>query len=150
MAQSLSNILIHMIFSTKNREPVILPEIAQQLYSYMSATAREYGSYVHEIGGVEDHVHILLSLPRTISVSELVENIKKTSSKWIKTKGNVYTAFAWQGGYGAFSIGQSGYENLRTYIQTQKDHHKKISFQEEYRMFLKKYGVPYDEKYLWD
>ncbi len=150
MAQSLSNILIHIIFSTKKRQPIIKSEIIQELHSYMVGIAYTYEAKVHEIGGVEDHVHLLISLPRTLSLSQLIENIKKGSSKWIKTKGNLYIDFAWQSGYGAFSIGQSAYENLRKYIQTQKEHHKKISFQDEYRAFLKKYDINYDEKYLWD
>lgn len=150
MAQSLANILIHIIFSTKKRQPMILQEIMQELYSYMAGIARTYESQVHEIGGVEDHVHILVSLPRTLPLSKLVEDIKKGSSKWIKTKGSLYADFAWQNGYAAFSIGQSGYEDLRKYIQTQKDHHKNLSFQDEYRAFLKKYQIAYDEKYVWD
>lgn len=150
MAQSLANILIHIIFSTKMRQPLILPDVNQELYSYMIGIARAHESKVHEIGGIEDHVHLLVSLPRTITLSKLVEEIKKGSSKWIKTQGNQYIDFAWQNGYGAFSIGQSGYENLREYIRTQKDHHKKISFQDEYRTFLNKYLIAYDEKYLWD
>lgn len=150
MAQSLANILIHIIFSTKNRQPLILTEITQELYPYMIGIAREHESLVHEIGGVEDHVHILASLPRTLSLSKLIEEIKKGSSKWIKTKGNLYNDFAWQKGYGAFSIGQSAYDSLRKYIRMQKDHHKKISFQDEYRAFLKRYQIEYDEKYVWD
>jgi putative transposase len=95
-------------------------------------------------------VHLLVSLPRTLPLSKLIEDIKKGSSKWIKTKGNLYADFAWQNGYGAFSIGQSTYEDLRKYIQTQKEHHKNISFQDEYRAFLKKYRIAYEEKYVWD
>ena len=129
---------------------MILPEITQELYSYIAGIARAQESQIHEIGGIEDHVHLLISLPRTRTVSKLIEEIKKGSSKWIKTKGSLYTNFAWQDGYGAFSIGQSTYENLRKYTQTQKDHHKSISFQDEYRTFLKKYCIAYDEKYLWD
>jgi len=129
---------------------MILPEIIQELYSYMAGIARIHESQVHEIGGIEDHVHLLVSLARTLPLSKLIEDIKKGSSKWIKTKGNLYTDFAWQNGYGAFSIDQSAYEDLRKYIQTQKDHHKNISFQDEYRAFLKKYHVVYDEKYVWD
>ena len=150
MSQSLAQILIHIIFSTKKRQRLILPEITQELYSYMVGTALAHESQVHEIGGVEDHVHLLISLPRTLPLSKLVEEIKRGSSKWIKTKGKPYYDFAWQNGYGAFSIGQSGYEGLRKYIQTQKDHHKSISFQDEYRAFLNKYRVTYDEKYVWD
>jgi putative transposase len=150
MAQSLANILIHIIFSTKKRQSLILPEIIQELYSYMVGVARSHNSQVHEIGGIEDHVHLLVSLPRTLPLSKLIEEIKKSSSKWVKTKGSLYTEFAWQNGYGAFSIGQSAYDDLRKYIQTQKDHHKNISFQDEYRAFLKKYHISYDEKYVWD
>jgi REP element-mobilizing transposase RayT len=150
MAQSLANILIHIIFSTKKRQPMILPEVMQELYSYITGIARTHGSHVHEIGGIEDHIHLLISLPRTLPLSKLIEDIKKGSSKWIKTKGKLYTDFAWQNGYGAFSIGQSAYEDLRKYIQTQKEHHKSISFQGEYRIFLKKYCISYDEKYVWD
>jgi REP element-mobilizing transposase RayT len=150
MGQSLCSILIHVIFSTKKRQPTITPEIAQELYSYMAGIARTHDSHVHEIGGIEDHVHLLISLPRTLSLSKLIEEIKKGSSKWIKTKGNPYIDFGWQNGYGAFSIGQSAYEDLRKYIQTQKDHHKNISFQDEYRLFLRKYGVVYEEKYVWE
>lgn len=150
MPQSLANILIHIVFSTKQRQSMIVPEITQELYSYIVGIAQTHQVHVHEIGGVEDHVHLLIALPRTLSLSRLVEDIKKGSSKWIKTKGNEYAGFAWQSGYGAFSIGQSGYEKLRRYIQTQKEHHKKISFQDEYRVFLKKYQIEYDEKYVWD
>jgi putative transposase len=150
MSQSLSNILIHIIFSTKNRESLIYPEIMEQLHSYLAGIAKSYGSFVHEIGGVEDHVHLLVTLPRTLTVSKLIEEIKKGSSKWVKTNGEQYANFAWQNGYGAFSIGQSVYDEVRNYIQKQKEHHEKVSFQDEYRAFLNKYRVHYDEKYMWD
>ena len=150
MSQFLANILVHIIFSTKNRQATILPEVMQDLHSYISGIARTHESLVHEIGGIEDHVHLLVSLPRTLALSKLIEEIKKGSSKWIKTKGNLYVDFAWQNGYGAFSIGQSAYEDLRKYIQNQRDHHKRISFQDEFRTFLKKYRIAYDEKYVWD
>lgn len=150
MAQSLAKILIHIIFSTKKRQPMISPEIIQELHSYIAGITRAHDSEVHEIGGIEDHVHLLISLPRTLPLSKLIEEIKKGSSKWIKTKGNLYDHFAWQNGYGAFSIGQSVYEDLRKYIQTQKEHHKTITFEDEFRTFLKKYHIAYDEKYVWD
>jgi len=150
MSQSLANILLHIIFSTKKRQAFIQTDIISELHLYMAGIASSYKSHVHEIGGVEDHVHMLVSLPRTLAVSQLVEEIKKGSSKWIKTKEGQYKEFAWQGGYGAFSIGQSNYDNLREYIRNQQEHHKKMTFQEEYRSFLKKYRVGYDEKYVWD
>ena len=102
MSQSLSSILVHIIFSTKNRQALIKPDITQDLYSYMTGIARAHNTLVHEIGGVEDHVHLLVSLHRTLALSKLIEEIKKGSSKWIKTKGQ-YVDFAWQNGYGAFS-----------------------------------------------
>lgn len=150
MSQSLSSILIHIIFSTRKRQPFIFPEISEDLHLYIAAIARAHNTFIHEIGGVEDHVHLLISLPRDLTVSKLVEEMKKSSSRWMKTKGKESLDFAWQKGYGAFSIGQSSYEDLRAYIQNQKEHHKKISFQEEYRIFLQKYSVSYDEKYVWD
>ena len=149
MAQSLTNLLTHVIFSTKDRRPFIRSEIEQNLYHYLAATARSYKSIVHKIGGIEDHVHILLTLPKAISLSKLVEELKKGSSKWIKTNGRYYEKFAWQNGYGAFSIGQSNITALTKYIQNQHTHHKKISFKEEYELFLKRYCVSFDEKYLW-
>ena len=127
MSQSLASILIHIIFSTKKRQSLILPEVMEDLHYYMAGIARAHDSPVHEIGGVEDHVHLLVSLPRTLPLSQLIEEVKKGSSKWIKTKGKPYIDFAWQNGYGAFSIGQSTYGTLRKYIQNQREFHKKIS-----------------------
>ena len=117
MGQSLSCIYIHLVFSTKNRKAFINKEIQKPLYQYMAGTARAYESHVHEIGGVEDHVHILLTLPKIIAICKLTEEIKKSSSKWIKTQGAEYRSFSWQNGYGSLSIGKSGYDNLRKYIQ---------------------------------
>src|SRR5439155_18151072 len=97
-----------------------------------------------------EHVHILFRLGRTISMAKPVEEIKGGSSKWIKSKGVEYGDFYWQNGYGAFSIGQSGVEQLKTYIAQQKEHHRRMTFQEEFRIFLKKYGIEYDERYVWD
>ena len=150
MPQSLSNILIHLIFSTKLRHPYISKDIQKELYDYMAGIAKAYHVFVHEIGGIEDHVHILISLPRVLTVSKFIEELKKGPSKWIKTKSTQYEKFAWQRGHGAFSIGRSGYERLRQYIQKQKDHHKKVSFQDEYRSFLNKYKIDFDEAYVWD
>jgi REP element-mobilizing transposase RayT len=107
-------------------------------------------SYVYEIGGIEDHVHMLLSLPCTICLAKLVELIKKDSSKWLKTKSPSFQFFAWQNGYGAFSVSASNIEVVRKYILEQEMHHKKTKFQEEFLMFLKKTNISFDEKYLWD
>jgi len=104
----------------------------------------------HKVGGADDHIHIACSLSRTITIAKLIEEIKTSSSKWIKTKGNKFGMFAWQGGYGAFSIGQSQLDDLRGYIANQRQHHERVSFQDEFRKLCEKYGVPIDERYVWD
>ncbi len=139
-----------MIFSTKNRAPLIEPEIEGELYPYLASICRACDSPTHAVGGIEDHVHITLTLGRTITVAKLLAEIKGSSSKWIKTKGPQYAGFAWQNGYGAFSIGQSQLPAMKRYIANQKEHHRHRTFQEEFREFLKRYQVAYDERYVWD
>lgn len=150
MGQSLSNVLLHIVFSTKNRVPLIDPEIETELYAYLITILASYGSYVHQIGGTCDHLHLFLTLPRTHAISDILEGVKKGASKWMKTKGEKYQGFAWQKGYGVFSVSVIHHESLKAYIVNQKEHHKKISFQDEYRKLLKQNNVPYDEKYVWD
>jgi REP element-mobilizing transposase RayT len=150
MPQSLSSILIHLVFSTKNREPFITPAIETELHPYMAKIFRELKSPSLAIDGTTDHLHILFSLGRVIKVADLVEEVKIESSKWIKTKGREFRNFHWQRGYGAFSIGQSNVKALKIYIRNQKQHHQLITFQDEYRKFLKAYGIQYDERYVWD
>ena len=150
MPQSLSSILIHLIFSTKNREPFISEVIEKELHPYMAKIFRELKSPSLTIGGTDDHVHILFSLGRTITIADIVEEVKTESSKWIKTKGQEFENFYWQRGYGAFSIGQSQVTTLKRYIARQRIHHQRVTFQDEYRKFLKSYGIDYDERYVWD
>ena len=150
MSQSLASILIHLVFSTKNREPLIVPHIETELYTYMGGVFRELKCPLLERNGTEDHVHLFFRLARTITIADLVEEIKKSSSKWIKTQGEEFQGFYWQNGYGAFSIGESGVQRLRQYIANQKAHHRVHSFQDEYRRFLKKYQIEFDERYVWD
>ena len=150
MAQSLSSILIHLVFSTKNREPFITPAIETELHPYMAKIFCELKSPSLAIDGTSDHLHILFSLGRVIKVADLVEEVKTASSKWIKTKGQEFKSFHWQKGYGAFSIGQSNVTALKRYIRNQKQHHVRITFQDEYRKFLRSYGIEYDERYVWD
>jgi len=150
MPQSLANILVHITFSTKKRARLIDPAIESELYPYLASICRACDSPSHAIGGIEDHVHIALTLGRTISVADLLGEIKASSSKWMKTKGPQYADFAWQNGYGAFSIGQSQLSALKQYIADQKEHHRRRTFQEEFREFLKRYQVAYDERYVWD
>jgi REP element-mobilizing transposase RayT len=150
MPQSLSSILIHLVFSTKNREPFITPAIETELHPYMAKIFREMKSPSLTIDGTSDHVHILFALGRVIKIADLIEEVKTESSKWIKTKGREFRNFHWQRGYGAFSIGQSNVTALKRYIRNQKQHHRRVTFQEEYRKFLKLYGIEYDERYVWD
>jgi putative transposase len=150
MPQSLSCLLVHIVFSTKNRRPFIDPAIEPELHAYLGGICRDMKSPALDINGAEDHVHILCSLSKTVCVADLIEEIKTGSSKWIKTKGHDYAAFYWQTGYSAFSIGRSGEAALKRYIARQKEHHRKVSFQDELRTFLRKYGVEYDERYIWD
>jgi putative transposase len=148
--QSLSSILIHLVFSTKNREALITPAIEPELHPYLASIFRALKSPSLTIGGTVDHLHILFALSRVIRVADLVEEVKTDSSKWIKTKGPEFRNFHWQKGYGAFSIGQSNVAALKRYIQGQKEHHKRVTFQDEYREFLNRYQVQYDERYVWD
>ena len=150
MPQSLSSILIHLVFSTKNREPFITPAIESELHPYMAKILRELKSPSLVINGTTDHLHILFSLSRVIKVADLVEEVKTESFKWIKTKGREFRNFHWQRGYGAFSIGQSNVAALKRYIRNQKQHHRRVTFQDEYRKFLKAYGIEFDERYVWD
>ena len=150
MAQSLSSILIHLVFSTKSHEPFITPAIEIELHPYMAKIFRELKSPSLAIDGTSDHVHILFSLARVIPPADLVEEVKTSTSKWIKTKGREFKNFHWQKGYGAFSIGQSNVATLKRYIHNQKRHHQRVTFQHEYRKFLKAYGIDYDERYVWD
>lgn len=148
MPQSLSQVYVHYVFSTKHRLPLITPKIQGELHKYIIGTTSNLGSFVIAIYANPDHVHLLCSLPRTISIAELISKIKSSSSKFLKTKG--VASFAWQGGYGAFSVSASKLESVKDYILNQEMHHQKKTFQEEYRTFLEEYNVEYDEKYVWD
>ena len=150
MPQSLAKVYVHLIFSTKSREPLITEGIETELHPYLAKVSRSLDSPTLAVNGTVDHVHLLVSLGRTVSISELVEEIKKRSSKWIKTKGPNFRHFHWQAGYGAFSIGQSNLEALKRYIAKQKQHHRQMSFQEEMRGLFQRYQIECDEKYVWD
>ena len=150
MPQSLANVLIHVIFSTKNRVPLIATETQPELHAYLAAACRSCKCPAHRVGGTADHVHMVCSFSRTTSIADWIGTIKADSSKWIKTKGACYAGFAWQGGYGAFSLGESQLETVKAYIGAQKEHHETRTFQDEVREFLRRYNVQYDERYLWD
>lgn len=148
MPQSLAKILVHLIFSTKNREPTIPREIRASLHAYLTGILDNLRCPSLQTGGTADHVHSLVSLGRTQTVADIVEEVKKSSSKWMKQQG--IAGFFWQAGYGAFSIGGSQVSAVVRYIAEQEEHHQHVSFQEEFRRFLARYGVAYDERYVWD
>ena len=150
MSQSLAQVYIHLVFSTKHQRNLIDPKIERELHPYLAKLFRECDSPSLCIDGTENHIHCLFSLARRITVSQVVEKVKKTSSKWIKSKGERYRNFYWQGGYGAFSISPSGVKEVIRYIANQKRHHIRQTFREEFINILDKHGVEYDERYMWD
>jgi putative transposase len=150
LAQSFSKILLHLVFSTKNRERWIRNSFQPKLFAYLAGACRAVGCKAYRVGGTEDHVHISCTLPRTLTVSKLLEEIKKSSSAWVKNQDEKLRSFSWQAGYGAFSLGESQLPQLLRYIGNQSEHHRIVTFQEEFLEFLKRYGVDYDERYLWD
>ncbi len=149
MAQTLVSLMLHVVCSTKERHPMINTEVEPELYRYMAGTLRTLNSPCLTIGGTENHVHLLVSQSKNVALSHLMEELKKSSSKWIKTKGAALRSFGWQDGYGAFSIGESNVEALKRYIRNQKERHKKQTFEQEVVALLQKYRVQYDERYLW-
>ena len=149
MPQSLSRILVHLIFSTKDRTPFLTAEIRPALHAYLATVARNAGCDCYRVGGVEDHVHLALNLSRTLTVATLVEDLKTSSSKLLKTHSTLNN-FAWQRGYGAFSISPTNLDAVTTYIDNQEDHHRTQTFQDEHRALLTKYGIEFDERYLWN
>jgi REP element-mobilizing transposase RayT len=149
MAQTLVCLRVHVVFSTKNRRPMITPEVEPELHAYLGGTIKNLDSRCLAAGGTNNHVHLLISQSKNIALSHLMEEIKKSSSKWIKTKGTALRGFGWQDGYGAFTIGQSQVEALQRYIAGQKERHKRQTFEEELLTLLKKYRVEYDERYIW-
>ena len=150
MPQSLSRVLVHLIFSTKNRAPVFTDAISDELHPYLSVVLNDHDSPSLQVGGVEDHVHLLFGLSRTMTIAQIVEAIKTSSSKWIKTKDERYGYFHWQAGYGAFSVSSSQVSRVIRYIQNQPDHHRRFSFQDEFRRILQRHQVEFDERYVWD
>lgn len=150
MSQSLSQVYVHITFSTKNRFPFIDDEIKPRLFEYLGGICNQLECQVLQVGGHDDHIHILCLLSKKITQIKLMEEVKKSSSKWMKTIDEKYRNFYWQNGYGIFSVNPSETNIVINYIRNQKEHHQKSSFQDEFRAFLKKYSVEYDERYLWD
>ena len=138
----------HLIFSTKNREPWLTPEIRHDLHPYLGGSLRTLQAFPTEIGGVADHVHLLFALPATIALADLVKDLKRHSSSWLKKEFSLPT-FAWQEGYGAFTVSPSAREEVRDYILRQEEHHRTTTFQEEYLAFLEKTRIEYKPEHLW-
>jgi REP element-mobilizing transposase RayT len=150
MARSLSFLLVHVVFSTKDRMPVLDEAVRPDLYAYLATIVRNNECECFLVGGVADHVHLAIRLNRQANVADLVAEIKSSSSKWLKGQSPKLAKFAWQRGYGAFSVGPADLNALIRYIDTQEAHHTKQDFQDELRVFLKRYGIECDERYLWD
>jgi len=150
MSQSLSKMYVHIVFSTKHRSKILIPEIQPNLYAYFGGICNNLECNPIKIGGYLDHVHILCLLSKKIALMSLLQDIKTGTSKWIKTQDKSFANFHWQDGYGAFSVNPSQTNIVADYITKQTEHHKKVIFQDEYRAFLKKYKVDYDERYVWD
>ena len=150
MPQSLSCIFVHVVFATRHRVPILSPEIRRGLHKYLAGILRNLGCHVVEIGGVSDHVHLLIGLSRTSSMAEVIEKVKTGWSKWLKSCGEEFRGFHWQNGYAAFSVGRSQVDRVARYIVNQEEHHRRYTFQEEYRRFLEHHRVAYDERYVWE
>lgn len=148
MPQSLANILIHVIWSTKERRPLITENVRADLHGYMAGILKNLESPALIINSVSDHIHVLCLLSKNLPACKLVEEVKKSSSKWMKTQG--IPLFSWQSGYGVFSVSESNAPAVRKYIQGQPEHHKKVDFKEEFRAFCKRHDAPIDERYVWD
>jgi putative transposase len=149
MPQSLARILVHLIFSTKERASVLAPDVRPKLQAYTVGILTNLECPCLEVGGTANHMHLLYVMHRTRSVAEVVEEVKKGSSKWLKTQAVVLRNFGWQNGYGAFSVSPSNEAGVVRYIRNQERHHKHVTFEEEYRAFLRRHGVEFDERYVW-
>lgn len=151
MSQSLSAVYVHLVFSTKERRPLLRDKsVRESLHAYLGRVSKELECPPIVVGGVEDHVHVLSRLSRTVTQAEWVKELKRVSNRWVKGQGRDYGDFDWQGGYADFSVSQSNVEQVRKYIESQEGHHRKFGFQEEVRRLLRKHGLEWDERYVWD
>ena len=150
MGQTLVKNYVHIVFSTKRREPMIQPYFEEELFAYIGGICKSLECNPIQIGGYSDHIHVLCLLSKKIALMKLVEEIKSHSSKWVKTKGSDLQNFYWQNGYGAFSVNPSDLETVKNYIENQKQHHSKKDFRKEYIEYLEKYQMEYEEKYFLD
>ena len=150
MPQSFGSLHIHLVFSTKRREPWIAPSIAPRLYEYIGGTLRAHKCVLLGAGGMADHLHLLISVGRETSAADLSRTVKANSSRWIHETYPDMSFFEWQAGYGAFSVSFSGVKDVKRYIDQQEEHHRTMTFQDELRLLLKKHELEWDERYAWD
>ena len=150
MPQSFDSVILHLVFSTKNRHPFLAKGFRERVHAEMSEACRDWGAKTYRVGGVEDHAHLAVTLPRTKTIADLVKQVKTVSSKWIKHQPEGDQTFAWQSGYGVFSISRTHLEDLITYIENQETHHQRCTFQDEFRGLLRKHELQWDEAYVWD
>ena len=150
MASTLTNLLFHLVFSTKHREPLITPDLRDRLYAYIGGIIRGEGGILLDAGGMPDHIHLVTKFKPDPSVSEMLKIIKAKSSKWVNELPGRAGRFAWLAGYGAFSVSESQLPGVRRYVQTQEEHHRKVTFEDEFIALLKKHGIEYDERYVFD
>ena len=150
MSQTLVEIIVHVVFSTKNRENLIAPEIEKELFAYVGGILRKHESVLLSANGTENHVHLLILQSKKIALSDLVREVKRASSLWIKQKDKKFEKFHWQGGFGAFSVSKLQIETVKGYIAKQKEHHRSETFDDEYRKFLRRYEMDFDERYFLD
>jgi putative transposase len=151
MSQSLTQIYLHIVFSTKHREPFLAAKpLREQTHAYLAGICTNLESPALLVGGVADHVHLLCRLSKNLAVAVFLRELKRESSKWVKTQSSDLAHFHWQGGYGAFSISPAHVELVKGYIANQEEHHQRETFQDEFRRLCRKYGVAIDERYVWD
>lgn len=150
MAQTITEFYFHLVFSTKNRVKIISPDVEDELYAYIGGILNNHASKLLIGNGTENHSHLLLSTSKNLRFPDLVGDIKRSSSRWIKSKGGILAKFAWQDGYSAFTVGHTQLALVKRYIANQKVHHAEILFEDEMRAFFKKYEVTFDERYVWD
>ena len=148
MANTFTSLHCHIVFSTKNRERWLRSEIEDDVWRYLGGICRTHGVIALQIGGVEDHVHLMIGMPPTLALSDVVKRIKGESSKWLSAEKKSLTGFAWQDGYGAFTVGKSQISDTIRYIQNQREHHAKVTFEDEYRKFLGVHDLMAEEKYI--
>jgi REP element-mobilizing transposase RayT len=150
MANTFTHLLYHCVWSTKNRQPLILPEIEQRVWGLLATTATTHGMHIQRAGGIENHVHVLIEIPKTLSMSDAMKELKGGSSNAINKASFTDTPFGWQIGYGAFTVSKSVAPDVVKYIVNQREHHRSVSYEEEFKKLLEKHGLEYDPKYVLD